>query len=332
MRAGADRCMPVFATGSGGRGEARSSGDDDGGGRDGAITHEGTNPMMNRQISAALVMLLLTGATMAQDDAQMMTNGACKDLDPVISPDGNMLAYSSNRTGSFNIFVFDYRTEGTYQLTESPKDDRYPSWSPDSKKLVFTSERTGNGDIFETSVKDKAGFLQLTDQETHEEYASYAGNELLFARSEKKGLLRRKMNVVMADFKAGTIGGRILSEGDEPRLSPDGRRIVFVSRRTKNNDIWSMKTDGTEVMQLTSSPDEDENPNFSPDGKHIVFSSDRTGDFNIYIMDVDGGNVRQLTSNPVDDKQPCWSRGGYIYFTRHMTEGVWNLWRIKAPN
>jgi len=280
-----------------------------------------------------LAVVAVAGVCVGQEEPLQMTSGDQKDTDPMISPDGHTLAFASNRTGNLNIFVYDYHTKGTYQLTESPKDDRYPNWSPDSTKIVFTSRRTGNGDLFEVDVKEKSGYLQLTEQEVLEEYASYAprGEGLLLARAAKKGLLRRKMNVVFLTRGSGTSAGRILAEGDEPRFSPDGKKIVFVSRRTKNNDIWLMNTDGTLQTQLTSSPKDDENPCFSPDGRHIVFASNRTGDFEIYVMEADGGNVRQLTSNPSDDTQPCWSRENFIYFTRKRAEGKSNIWRIKAP-
>ena len=288
---------------------------------------------MNMRLVSLGVAILVSAVAIAQEEPRQMTAGGFRDLDPVISPDGNKLAFSSNRTGNFDIYVFDYKTSGTYQLTESPKDDRYPAWSPDSKRVLFTSRRTGNGDVFEVSATDRSGALQLTDQDTLEEYASYSGDGgmVLMARSVKRGLLRREMNVVTVPRTSAGSTGNILTEGDEPRFSPDGKYIVFVSRRTKNNDIWRMTTSGTLQTQLTSSPKDDENPCFSPDGKQIVFTSNRTGNFDIYVMDADGSNVRQLTSHDDHETQPCWSRENYIYYVRKTSENVSNIWRIKAP-
>jgi len=281
-----------------------------------------------------LATLLLGLAAIAQDGPVQITFGEKKDMDPVVSPDGKNLAFSSNRTGSFNIFMATFGKEGFVQLTQGKKDDRYPSWSPDNKKIIFSSKRTGNGDIYEMAADGSAGFLQLSDREDLEEYPSYypKGDGILFATAPKKLVqVRPQMTVVIAENKGQANNSSPLTQGDEPRFSPDGKHIVFVSRRTKNNDIWLMKADGTQQMQLTTDPKDDENPAFSPDGKKIIFASNRTGNSDIWVMDADGGNQRQLTTDPLDETQPCWSAGGYIYYTRRATELKSNIYRIKAP-
>jgi Tol biopolymer transport system component len=267
-----------------------------------------------------------------QEAPVQITEGEHRDMDPMISPDGKSLAFASNRTGNFDIWVYNYGSQAFVQVTRSEKDDRYPNWSPDGKKVLFTSDRTGNGDIYETSVDSPAGNLQLTVSENLEEYASYHPNtgEMLFARAERRRLLRRKMTIVLAEGPGSTT--RVLvDDGDEPRFSPDGKQLIFVSRRTKNKDIWLTDAAGGALMQLTTSSKDDENPCFSPDGKHIIFASKRTGNFDLWVMDTEGRNLRQLTTDPADEKQPCWSSDGAIYYTRDMSTTVSNIWRLKAP-
>ncbi|MBM3289277.1 MAG: hypothetical protein FJY92_03925 [Candidatus Hydrogenedentes bacterium] len=272
-------------------------------------------------------------AAVAQEDRTQITTGAQKDFDPMISPDGNSLAFASNRTGHFNIFVFSYRTSGTLQLTQGDNEDRYPNWSADGKKIVFGSDRTGKGDIFETSNDGSSGYLQLTDSALFEEYPNYPSDRkgLLYARDAKKGALTKQMQVILADSLPAASGAVVLAEGDQPRFSPDGKRIVFVSDRTKNDDIWSMTREGSSQTQLTTDPKNDTDPYFSPDGKRIVFASKRTGNYDIWVMDSDGGNQRQLTFDSTDETQPCWSIGGYIYYTHKVSESASNIYRIKAP-
>ena len=289
--------------------------------------------MKMRGILIVLLMVGVTGSALGQEAPKQMTFGSHRDMDPMVAPDGNSFAFSSDRTGDFSIFVYKYSDRGTYQMTQSVSDDRYPSWSPDCKRLLFTSDRTGSGDIYEMATDGSTGYLQLTELKNLEEYASYhpKGKSMVFARSSKRGLVRRQMNVVTVNLGPGAHTPRVLAEGDEPRFSPDGNKIVFVSRRTKNNDIWLMNADGTEQMQLTPHPDDDENPSFSPDGKQIVFASERTGQFNIYCINTDGSDMRQLTSNPADETQPCWSKGGYIYYTRKTGDFMSGIFRIPAP-
>lgn len=269
----------------------------------------------------------------AQEDRTQITTGTYRDVDPMISPDGNSLAFASNRTGHFNIFVFSYKTSGTLQLTQSDKDDRYPNWSADGRKVVFGSNRTGKGDIYETSNDGSSGFLQLTDSALLEEYPNYPSDRrgLLYARDSTKSGFTQKMQVILSDSLPASSNSVVLAEGDQPRFSPNGSRIVFVSHRTKNDDIWTMTREGSSQTQLTTDDKDDTDPFYSPNGSKIVFSSKRTGNYDIWVMDSDGGNQRQLTFDQADEIQPCWSVGGYIYYTHKVSETASNIYRIKAP-
>jgi Tol biopolymer transport system component len=263
------------------------------------------------------LVLAVAGVAAGQESVQM-TFGDSKDKDPMISPDGNRIVFSSNRTGEFNLFTYDYGSSTTIQLTRSPKHDRYPSWSPDGKRIVFSANRTGNGDIYEIAADGAAGALQLTEAERHERHAGMSPrqNKLVLARSRSQGLIRKHMEVVLVDRDAGHSTSVVLGEGDAPRFSPDGSKIVFVSRRTKNDDVWLMDVDGGRQTQLTTDPKKERDPSFSPDGTQIVFASKRTGNFDIWAMDVNGSNLRQLTSTARAETQPCWSKENYIYFVR----------------
>ncbi len=290
-------------------------------------------PMRTAWLLALVAALLgLAGSALAED-RQITFGEKQRDLDPVISPDGKMLAFSSNRTGTFNIYVIRFKTSETFQITTGNKDDRYPVFTADSKYILFSSERTGKGDIYRVEATGGSGFLQITDGEKLEEYPGVrpkGSGDLVFARREKWGP-KPDMRVVTMNVDRGMGSLRVLAEGDEPRYSPDGSKIVFVSNRTKDDEIWMMNPDGGLQTQLTSSKRDDENPAFSPDGKRIVFASKRTGNYDIWVMDTDGGNIRQLTTDQADETQPFWSEGGYIYYVKRLGEGHTNIFRIKAP-
>jgi hypothetical protein len=91
-------------------------------------------------------------------------------------------------------------------------------------------------------------------------------------------------------------------------------RILFVSERTGNPEIWLRDEQGREV-QLTSDASPDLAPAWSPDGTRIAFESLRNGDSEIYVMDADGSNPVNLTRNQAEDRAPTWSPdGGRIAF------------------
>lgn len=287
-----------------------------------------------RILGTVFVGIMVAASALAQELPVQITFGNKRDCDPMVSPDGQHLAFASNRTGGFNIHLHTFGKSGVRQLTQSNKDDRHPNWSHDSKNIVFDSKRTGHGDIYEMSCDGGSGYLQLTDRPDIDLYPCYGKGDagLLYATAPKKTVqLRLKTKVVYADSKGFANNVRELADGEEPRFSPDRRQVVFVSRRTKNKDLWLMGLDGGLQTQLTTHPKDDENPCFSPDGKEIVFASNRAGNCDIWVMNADGSNLRQLTSYPEDETQPCWSMGGYIYYTRKMGEGRSNIYRLKAP-
>lgn len=82
-----------------------------------------------------------------------------------------------------------------------------------------------------------------------------------------------------------------------PRWSHDGKKIVFMSDRTGDPEIYVMNADGSNPVRLTNAPGRDAHPYFSRDGRKIVFQSPRANgvDTNVYVMNSDGSDAKQLT-------------------------------------
>ncbi len=110
---------------------------------------------------------------------------------------------------------------------------------------------------------------------------------------------------------------------DHPAFSPDGRRIVFTSKRasTGNVDNWEifiMSVNGGSLRRLTFSAGLDTEPVFSPNGQRIAFASARDGGvLHIFTMNLEGGDIQQLTSGSLHDVEPAWRPdGARLAFTR----------------
>jgi len=87
-------------------------------------------------------------------------------------------------------------------------------------------------------------------------------------------------------------------------------KIVFVSDRDGNAEIYSCNGDGSNIRRLTNNAATDDQPAWSPDGSHIAFVSDRTGQSEIYIMNADGSNVVRRTFSGSYPRNPAWSPDG----------------------
>ncbi len=190
-----------------------------------------------------------------------LTNGApnAKHITPTISPDGRMIAFSSNRHGhelGFEIFVMDLVLQNARQITsEFPFLAHLPDWSPDGQKIAYAQCNSDftNCDIFTISADGTGSPVPLNNSP---------------------------------------------QDDDNPRFSPDGSKVAFVSNRDGNYEIYVCDADGGNLQRLTDNTVTDGWPSWSPDGRKIIFSSLRDGPFyELYLMNADGSGVTRVTES-----------------------------------
>jgi Tol biopolymer transport system component len=93
--------------------------------------------------------------------------------------------------------------------------------------------------------------------------------------------------------------------------SPDGSRLLFLTDRDGNLEIYSMAADGSDWHRITDTPGFDYGPEWSPDGRRIAYAEDTgSGTLQVFLADPDGSNRVQLTSGPAGAYGPMWSRDG----------------------
>ena len=218
------------------------------------------------------------------------------DTAPVWSPDGQKIAFVSQRDGNREIYVTDADCaslptgcgQNAINVTRHPADDWTPAWSPDGKRLAFSSIRAGNWEIF---------VLDTTCLSAPES----CPDSLIQITADGNGNLA-------------------------PIWSPDGTRLAFSNKATGNWDIYTMTTSGSDLRQVTTDPSNDLSPAWSPDGSRLAFESNRDGNVEIYLMDANGGAAQNISNFPLaNDHGPTWSPDGQLLVFYSNREGNWDL-------
>ncbi|MCA1636014.1 MAG: S9 family peptidase [Acidobacteria bacterium] len=199
-------------------------------------------------------------------------------------------------------------------------------WSPDGTRLAVTS-RTGPSDAKPPSSDVR-----------HYRNTSYKFNDTGWFDDKRSHLW-------VVDV--GTGGARQITSGEDwndsdPRWSPDGTRLAFVSDRTghafdesRNTDVWVMNADGTGGLTKVSDHEEaDSSPRWSPDGKTIAFVGVvRQRDHpKIWLAPAAGGSASRLVVEGLDliPSNLEWAEGGRALYFETGVRGETHLFRVDV--
>lgn len=123
---------------------------------------------------------------------------------------------------------------------------------------------------------------------------------------------------------------RQITEGmqfdSQPRYSPDGSQIAFISDASGGEGVWIYDLETEESEQLTKGKDNEyQSPEWTPDGKYVIASKDDPGNHKIWLYHVDGGSGTPLVDEPGNLRMTEGAFGAndrYVWFSRRF--GTWN--------
>src|SRR5438876_756685 len=162
------------------------------------------------------------------------------------------------------------------------------------------------------------------------------GGRLLFHARRKddkqKGFAMRNVWSIGADG----AGEKKLTGGTKDEyhasLSPDGKKLLFVSELNGSRDIWLADADGQNPVPLTDDPGTEDQPAWSPDGRQIAYAAfpKEGGSFDIWLVNADGSGRRRLTTTPANELFPAWHPDGahLVYVTD--ASGNFDLYQIDV--
>ncbi len=241
-------------------------------------------------------------------------------IQPAWSPSGTRIAYWQNIGGQRDLATVAAGGGTPVVLLEDAPLDWSPAWSPDGRFLYFASDRGGSMGLWRVAIDEATGAAQgapepvIAGAEASMALPSFSadGKSLLF-RSEILSL-----NPVAVPFdpvteRAGVprdlVGGTgILVPAS---AAPDGQWLALGNIGARQEDLFLLRADGSELRRLTDDLARDRVPRFTPDGSALIFYSNRTGTYGAWMIRTDGSGLTRLSGDAVPDTNyPVLSPGG----------------------
>jgi Tol biopolymer transport system component len=269
-----------------------------------------------------------------QGAASVVTDtGAIIPRHIVISHDGTKLAYSAESLRS-NLMSIAVTPSGeaagppTALTSESARNSR-PVYSPNGRKLAFTRWRPGvNIDVWVMDA-DGRNAEQLTTDPSEDSVPSW------FPKGDRIAYLSTRLGPATL-FSKPTKGGmaqKLLDLGsdfDSPRLSPDGTRVAFNSKRGGGTiNVWMAELASGTVRQVTFDRELAGFPSWSPDGKLLAVQVRRGDDRQVGIVPVEGGKIELLTEAHGQSWGDSFSPDGQRIVFAGNRDGLWNIYWVS---
>ena len=299
-----------------------------------AIDSDGTEPYILLNVQAALGLHFL-------EENLVWNNGWASP-----SPDGEQLALvlstmaeQPNRAEPLESFIYLFHRH-TGELNLLVEAGLLPVWSPDGSQLAYRHATSGGLWVLEVASGqaqelyaaglNERGFLQYVTQMSW----SPDSQHLVFV--DQTSFVSG--DIVIVDVNQSQPPHVIWSSENyfaySPEWSPDGNHILYVSgmgqsAASDHQNLWLVKSNGTEQTQITRDMTQAGQPHWSPDGQWIVFTAapsyeDTTPRPELWLVNPDGTELKRLTSTiSTVEWVPAWSPDGtQIVFIRDR-QTVW---------
>ncbi len=235
-----------------------------------------------------------------------ITSGDWNDIDPAPSPDGEKIAFASNRNGFWDLYLLEVSTGDVTQLTDTPEYEGSPTFSPDGSFIAFESYTNDNLEIVigpaDDPLKDA---IRMTTSPASDHSPAWApdGRHIAFISNGE---------LILADLdKADNSRFQNLSKTDlaaesHPVWSPDGKKLAWASNATSLGQSGIYVWDSTKNVPASWIGDGDY-PAWNSTGDQIITTLAAPNNTYFTIYSADGKLLRPLEPFPMPLRGLMWA-------------------------
>ena len=303
--------------------------------------------------SILIVLLLVAGYFLLRprpetyevkiDRTQRITHDPGLEIDPAISPDGKMIAYTAGIVGKMSLYVRQTAGGRPIALTASlPGDCRWPRWSPDGTQISFQSQ---------SSIYVVPALSGIPKKLVEPSSGQTVGCAAWSPDGKQISYIALGRESYASIWVRPSDGGEPtkIAEPYEPHSSAwslDGSKIAFVSGNSSfifaksaiGNlapcSIWLVSTKGGKPVRVTDDKSLNVSPAWMPDGRHLLYVSNEKGGRDVYLASLDSsgkplGASLRLTTGLNAHTITLSSAGDRMAYSE-LTHTA-NIWSIRIP-
>jgi serine/threonine protein kinase len=224
-------------------------------------------------------------------------------VQPSWSPHGYRIAYwgLQANTGQRDIWTVSSSGANVVPVTGDQATDANPFWSSDGQYLYFMSDRGGTVNLWRVRIDESSGKVLRKPEAitTPSSYSAHFGiaatGDIVFSALNRRSMIEKFSFDPDKEKIAGQAQTILSSSGTliEPSASPDNQWLSLYSQ--PQQDIYLVRTDGSEIRKLTDDSAKDRHPQWSSDGKSVIFMSDRSGRYHFWMIHTDGSQLQKVT-------------------------------------
>jgi len=178
-----------------------------------------------------------------------ITQNLAGEMTPAFSPNGQKIAYASNRDGNWQLYISNYDGSFTKRVTNNTGFDCNPTFSPNGKQLAFQSKRDNNWEIYTINI-DGSEETKITTHGGRAPIYTPDGSKIAYLNT-----VEGKTNLYLMNADGSGDPKYFLlpaGENNSPIYSPYGCEMAFVSKSEgeKLTAVSTMRIDGTGISRM----------------------------------------------------------------------------------